>query len=888
MVVREAPPLEQVQRLGAQLLQSREHVNNVVALLRFAAHRDGAVAAEAVTVLQAFFAQLLRSHELLLHPAPANRAGGASGRAGEERAKEEVYQQWARARYGEYTGALKARLRSAESSAASKRIAVEHLMELARLEKKGGLAGATINKILIPLVSRAIPLVSRAIPLVGGRGGRPSVLAKFACFFTHADVRRHVYGAVEQLCATMAAAAVNHSNCVHPHWLRLTPAAVLRSTLLTYPVFSPILTTPSTHQSQDAMCLNILDVLLAMPMPPAPKAGGKRLLAEVGQGGGEQDELLSTWALPAPPSGACCLPWVASPPFLLPRTCRSRFSLTCRSLFSLACRSRFSLTCRSRFSLTCRSRFSLTCRSRFSLTCAHLPAHHPLTAALPCARLFPNPCGAQGERSSGGASRVWVASEGDRQGSSAAGNGLRGMKDEGGREEEGEQGEGGGGEVGSGGGGGAQGTGRGVAGAARPASAPRSLQEGTPALPPPLSPLTSSNACLKCLVHFLPCAPMILPRHMLFLYYPHHLPTQWYILIPLAPCAVVTPHTPHHLTRPTAPCPSSSLWSPIPPLSDFLTASYEQGGACAVAALASLFRLVTEHGLEAPHFYPRLYRLLDSSVFRATHRAKFFELLDLSLASPLLPAYMAAAFTKQLFRLSLCAPPSGAIVVVALAHNLLRRHPAIAPLDSSSDEEDEGEDKQSTQRGQDGQAQQEGDNKEGEKAGNGKGEESNADGEEGSAGEEGRGRKDGQGKGGGSGESAAGAGEEGGREGRATGRDPFDEDATDLMAARALGTLKTITLAPASFGRAHLTTTSIPLQHMAFLPLSRLSFPPTPPPPSAFFRGSRFVASLEKDLSERSSTVELNVADFSAHLLRHHHGRREAELHLLVSRGREG
>ncbi|CAI5511999.1 unnamed protein product, partial [Closterium sp. Naga37s-1] len=349
MVVREPPPLEQVQRLGAQLLQSREHVNNVVALLRFATHRDGAVAAEAVTVLQAFFAQLLRSDELLLHPAPSSRSGGAGGRAGEERAKEEVYQQWARARYGEYTGALKARLRSEEGSAASKvrggaggrgescwqeqggwrmaeggeeegrgdgwatvvrgtnaramhftgcehphypsssplrapqplphqRIAVEHLMELARLEKKGGLAGATINKILIPLVSRAMPLVSRTMPLVEGEAGDPSVRAKLASFFTHADVRRHVYGAVEQLCASMAAAAAKHSSAAQDADAH---AAVAK---------------------RDAMCLNILEVLLAMPMPPAPKPGGKRLLAEEGQGGGEQDDLLSTWALPAPPS----------------------------------------------------------------------------------------------------------------------------------------------------------------------------------------------------------------------------------------------------------------------------------------------------------------------------------------------------------------------------------------------------------------------------------------------------------------------------------------------------------------------------------------------------------------------------------------------------------
>ncbi|CAI7843049.1 unnamed protein product [Closterium sp. NIES-53] len=52
---------------------------------------------------------------------------------------------------------------------------------------------------------------------------------------------------------------------------------------------------------------------------------------------------------------------------------------------------------------------------------------------------------------------------------------------------------------------------------------------------------------------------------------------------------------------------------------------------------------------------------------------------------------------------------------------------------------------------------------------------------------------------------------------------------------------------------------------MACLPLSRLSPIPSPSPlPLLPCHGSRFVASLEKDLSERSSTVELNVADFSA------------------------
>ncbi|KAF3662204.1 Phosphate transporter 4,6 [Capsicum annuum] len=53
------------------------------------------------------------------------------------------------------------------------------------------------------------------------------------------------------------------------------------------------------------------------------------------------------------------------------------------------------------------------------------------------------------------------------------------------------------------------------------------------------------------------------------------------------------------------------------------------------------------------------------------------ELLDSCLKSPLFPAYLAASFCKKLSRLSLAVPPSGALVIVALIHNLLRRHPSI-------------------------------------------------------------------------------------------------------------------------------------------------------------------------------------------------------------------
>ncbi|XP_031112383.1 nucleolar complex protein 4 homolog [Ipomoea triloba] len=112
-------------------------------------------------------------------------------------------------------------------------------------------------------------------------------------------------------------------------------------------------------------------------------------------------------------------------------------------------------------------------------------------------------------------------------------------------------------------------------------------------------------------------------------------------------------------------------------LCDFLTRSYDIGGVVSVMALSSLFILMTQHGIEYPNFYEKLYALLEPSIFMAKHRAKFFELLDSCLKSPLLPAYLAAAFCKKLSRLSLSVPPSGSLVITALIHNLLRRHPSI-------------------------------------------------------------------------------------------------------------------------------------------------------------------------------------------------------------------
>ncbi|XP_010467482.1 PREDICTED: nucleolar complex protein 4 homolog B-like isoform X2 [Camelina sativa] len=122
-----------------------------------------------------------------------------------------------------------------------------------------------------------------------------------------------------------------------------------------------------------------------------------------------------------------------------------------------------------------------------------------------------------------------------------------------------------------------------------------------------------------------------------------------------------------HLSNPTMLC-------------DFLTKSYDIGGVVSVMALSSLFILMTQHGLEYPNFYEKLYALLVPSVFVAKHRAKFLQLLDACLKSSMLPAYLAASFTKKLSRLSLSIPPAGSLVITALIYNLLRRNPTINHL----------------------------------------------------------------------------------------------------------------------------------------------------------------------------------------------------------------
>ncbi|XP_033747229.1 LOW QUALITY PROTEIN: nucleolar complex protein 4 homolog B-like [Pecten maximus] len=110
-------------------------------------------------------------------------------------------------------------------------------------------------------------------------------------------------------------------------------------------------------------------------------------------------------------------------------------------------------------------------------------------------------------------------------------------------------------------------------------------------------------------------------------------------------------------------------------LCDFLTESYNIGGAISLLALNGIFVLVQKYNLDYPDFYGKLYALFEPSIFHAKYRARFFYLADLFLTSTHLPAYLVGAFAKRLARISLTAPPSGLTVSIPFIYNLIHRHP---------------------------------------------------------------------------------------------------------------------------------------------------------------------------------------------------------------------
>ncbi|KAG9885832.1 CBF-domain-containing protein, partial [Aureobasidium melanogenum] len=125
----------------------------------------------------------------------------------------------------------------------------------------------------------------------------------------------------------------------------------------------------------------------------------------------------------------------------------------------------------------------------------------------------------------------------------------------------------------------------------------------------------------------------------------------------------------HHLTNRIVP------WFTKPEsLMDFLTDSYNAGGATSLLALSGLFYLIAEKNLDYPAFYTKLYSLLDDTLLHSKHRSRFFRLLDTFMSSTHLPSALVASFIKRLSRLALHAPPAAIVVVVPWVYNMLLRH----------------------------------------------------------------------------------------------------------------------------------------------------------------------------------------------------------------------
>ncbi|RMD40692.1 hypothetical protein DV735_g4454, partial [Chaetothyriales sp. CBS 134920] len=114
-------------------------------------------------------------------------------------------------------------------------------------------------------------------------------------------------------------------------------------------------------------------------------------------------------------------------------------------------------------------------------------------------------------------------------------------------------------------------------------------------------------------------------------------------------------------------------------LMDFFTdcLSSPHDHSISVPAMTGLFHLIKTRNLDYPHFYTRLYALIDGSLFHGKYRSRFFRHLDAFLApTNHLPAALVASFIKRLARLCLFAPPSAIVAVVPFVYNLLKQHPS--------------------------------------------------------------------------------------------------------------------------------------------------------------------------------------------------------------------
>jgi len=115
--------------------------------------------------------------------------------------------------------------------------------------------------------------------------------------------------------------------------------------------------------------------------------------------------------------------------------------------------------------------------------------------------------------------------------------------------------------------------------------------------------------------------------------------------------------------------------------SDFLLKCFGVGGSTSVMALSGLFKLMTQYNLESKKYYSKLYELLKSELSSGkVLKSGFLKIVELSLASSMLPATLIASFVKVLMQESLRSSLSNTLWALSLALNCFRTHSGLTQM----------------------------------------------------------------------------------------------------------------------------------------------------------------------------------------------------------------
>ncbi|XP_048005760.1 nucleolar complex protein 4 homolog [Leguminivora glycinivorella] len=110
---------------------------------------------------------------------------------------------------------------------------------------------------------------------------------------------------------------------------------------------------------------------------------------------------------------------------------------------------------------------------------------------------------------------------------------------------------------------------------------------------------------------------------------------------------------------------------------DFLCDSLDCGSAISMIALRGIMELVTEHDIDFPDIYDRLYGMFEPDMFATRSKRRLIHIADVFLSSTRVPETMIASFAKRLARLALVASPEDAQELLRLIANMVHRHPGL-------------------------------------------------------------------------------------------------------------------------------------------------------------------------------------------------------------------